>query len=303
MLIVFFSNQLTSVMSTYMNKPITIEMNCFKIKKQVWFTIVLFFSLFISSITAQSGFYVTAKKGLIVRDQPDISGTRVGKFVYGTKVKVLEETDKILTITDDGKTIKGNWVRVSDLATPYGIDNKGLNCYVFNGFLSDKKISIPKFQPSTEYVLSKVDTTLIDKEDYSTHIYLENKQGKKIKKFKVWMDGYDENYSILEVIKNPALKNIKKIIKVGIEHCGCGCSDDMYYWLVTNENKWISLPMLSLDNIDEGNIYQEYLFNTTKNTIELIEFKFLVEENIETIKNIYVKHLKNLSWDGMKIKK
>ncbi|WP_158250475.1 SH3 domain-containing protein [Aquimarina sp. I32.4] len=266
-------------------------------------------SVSINTALGQSEYYVTAKNGLIVRDQPNIKGKRIGKFPYGNKITVLEVTNKTLIIKNDGKEVTGHWVKVSDIASPYSIENNNPDSYyVFDGFLSKNTIPIKRFVKSEEYKITKVDTSLIDNEDYLAFAFIKNKKHKKIQKFKVWMDSYKEDFTSIEEIKNPNLKNIRKIIKVTIEHCACQCHDDVYYWLVTNQSKWVQLPTIEMYDMDIGNPYQEYVFNTSTNGIDLIEFKEeFIHENpkvytSENVKHIYLKHLNTLYWDGKKVK-
>ncbi|PQJ15333.1 SH3 domain-containing protein [Aureicoccus marinus] len=79
-------------------------------------------------LSAQQFRYVQAESGLVVRDKPSLSSTRLGKLAYGEKVMVLNFTGIQLSILDEGKTIKGEWYQVS------GKSQKG---YVFSGFLTE----------------------------------------------------------------------------------------------------------------------------------------------------------------------
>ena len=78
-------------------------------------------------------YYVSAKSGLNVREQPNSNSNKIGIILYNQKVKILSRTGKKLTIndTDKGtgilKTIDGEWVEVI-----FGTNLKG---YVFDGFL------------------------------------------------------------------------------------------------------------------------------------------------------------------------
>ena len=74
--------------------------------------------------------YVTAKGGLRMRDKPDTSGNKMGIIPTRTKVDLLEETGKAMTIS--GAT--GKWTKVK------WADKKG---WVFGGFLSVKKANQP----------------------------------------------------------------------------------------------------------------------------------------------------------------
>ena len=81
----------------------------------------------------ESEYYVSAKSGLNVREQPNSNSNKIGIILYNQKVKILSRTGKKMTIndTDKGtgilKTIYGEWVEVI-----FGTNLKG---YVFDGFL------------------------------------------------------------------------------------------------------------------------------------------------------------------------
>lgn len=84
-----------------------------------------------SAITSlkPSTFYVKAKSGLNYRDKP--KGEILGKFLMNYKLKVIERTNLFEAITDEEKTVKGEWV---------GIEKGTDTVYVFDAFLSPKPI-------------------------------------------------------------------------------------------------------------------------------------------------------------------
>lgn len=71
--------------------------------------------------------YVTAESGLLCRDKPH--GNVIHKFAYGTEVEIVDRTNQELTITDNGKEISGEWVKVR-------INNTNSFGYVFDGYLT-----------------------------------------------------------------------------------------------------------------------------------------------------------------------
>jgi uncharacterized protein YgiM (DUF1202 family) len=78
---------------------------------------------------------VNAESGLNVRDNPSTSGKVIGKLANGVLLKILNKTDKSLTINDiDKKTgdaikIKGNWVEVETYypSNGFSMDNMEVN--------------------------------------------------------------------------------------------------------------------------------------------------------------------------------
>ena len=91
-----------------------------------------------SFATAQGTYNVNAVDGLTVRSS--VSGKKIGKIPYGYQLKVLEKSEP-LTIKDNGKSIKGNWVKVDISTLPIFLDSNFKESYnpasvfVFDGYL------------------------------------------------------------------------------------------------------------------------------------------------------------------------
>ncbi|TSE04121.1 DUF4419 domain-containing protein [Aquimarina algiphila] len=73
---------------------------------------------------------VIAKQGLVIRDEPGLTGYKIGKFEYLSEVEVIEVTDQVLELKDENTVIKGNWVKV--------VFEAYKSAYVFDGFLKTK---------------------------------------------------------------------------------------------------------------------------------------------------------------------
>ena len=135
---------------------------------------------------------VNAESGLNVRDNPSTSGKVIGKLANGDLLKILNKTDKSLTINDiDKKTgdaikIKGNWVEVETYypSNGFSMDNMEVNqklnleCHMCESqFIKEKsrgKVVIVKgfqgdFGDSTQETHS---FTLINDELYYTEEYI-----------------------------------------------------------------------------------------------------------------------------------
>lgn len=112
--------------------------------------IFLFLILLVSiNISAQSNyFYVDTPNGLVMRDAPN--GKRIGKIQNGYKVKIDSSKKIPHTVTDNGKEIKGNWVRLEYEGlgefeeTDNGIETESI--YVFDGFLKNQKSHLTDVQ-------------------------------------------------------------------------------------------------------------------------------------------------------------
>ncbi len=86
---------------------------------------------------SQETFIVTAENGLILRNQPNVDGEKIGKLYFGAEVSIVENTKKTQTVLDNGKIIKGTWVKIAFKNDPVFISNAKLG-YVFNGYLQNK---------------------------------------------------------------------------------------------------------------------------------------------------------------------
>lgn len=84
----------------------------------------------------QERMYVTAKSGLVVRDKPSLKSDKIFHLPNNTMTYVKEKTGINLVILDEGKEIKGEWIKI------YGFDNKDTKGYVFGGFLTTEKPEI-----------------------------------------------------------------------------------------------------------------------------------------------------------------
>lgn len=110
-------------------------------------------------------FVVNTPNGVIVRDSPN--GKKVGKLFNGTKLTV-EKKLAAFSVTDNGKIIDGNWVKVKidpsnfefneDLNSSYNLDK----LYLFDGFitsledyLNEKELIISKYSALKNYYLAK----------------------------------------------------------------------------------------------------------------------------------------------------
>ncbi len=75
-------------------------------------------------------YIVTALNGLTIRDKPSLKGKKIGRLPFMAKTTIQEITKYPLEIKDNGKLIKGNWVKIeNDLSNNWSVG------YVFNGFL------------------------------------------------------------------------------------------------------------------------------------------------------------------------
>ena len=119
-------------------------------------TLLLIFIAF--NFSAQDYYFINAKSGLNVRADSNLSSPKVAKIPFGVMVEKIADTNQELIINDNGKEIKGKWVKIKYDNYLYlvsketkSFDREG---DVFDGFLKEIK---------TENLIN---TTKIDKEVY-----------------------------------------------------------------------------------------------------------------------------------------
>ncbi len=132
------------------------------------FTIIL---LFISHTycCGQDYYFINAESGLNVRSDSNLSSKKVAKIPYGVMVEKIADTNQDLIINDNGKQIKGKWVKIKYNNYLYLVSKETESFeregYVFDGFLTAFKNK------------DVIDNTKIDKGEY---IELLKKAPKKI---------------------------------------------------------------------------------------------------------------------------
>ena len=123
-----------------------------------------------------------------------------------------------------------------------------------------------------------------------------------MKNINIFIETYENDGKVLE-LKKTKLKNIRKIIKLRIDHCACYCDTSIYYWLITDKNKWIALPTIEQEDYEFGLKTKDYVFSSKKrSSIELYEYQdeLIYEKDNEEpkIKRKSEKILKTLMWNG-----
>ena len=80
------------------------------------------------NIKTVNNLFVKAKNGLNYRDKPN--GKILGKFLYNKQLHIIAKTNSTDEISDNGKLIKGRWVKV--------LEDKNI-VYVFDAYLTNWK--------------------------------------------------------------------------------------------------------------------------------------------------------------------
>lgn len=85
--------------------------------------------------------FVAAPNGLNLRDQPTLNGKIISLVEFGTLLTIEQRTNKFITVKDDDKFIRGEWVKVY-----FWDKNKGhYRGFLFDGFLTEDKISVMNY--------------------------------------------------------------------------------------------------------------------------------------------------------------
>lgn len=157
--------------------------------------LVLLSSLNFGAQIPENSFFVTAESGLIVRKAPNRNGERFDKFPFATEVMIIEETGIALRITDNGKVIDGEWVKVS------GKNVKGtyIQGYVFNGYLVDHYSKLP----------FRVDFQDFKLRFYNTHIFERNEIVVKTDTLKYEMDMENELFGVPFQVRQSGYDTVK----------------------------------------------------------------------------------------------
>ena len=146
-------------------------------------------------------------------------------------------------------------------------------------FLFQIMVHGQKFIESNEFKLTKYDSSLFDKMISSngefngyTKIYLTNNSENKLKEIDVFIETYENDSKVEELITTD-FRNVNKIIRVIISNCACYCDTSKYYYLVTNDHKLVDLPTIEEEDYEFELKTKDYVFNAKFDTIQLTEFQ------------------------------
>ncbi len=111
-----------------------------------------------SNVLAQEYYFINAENGLNVRSKSNSSSLKIAKIPFGVVVEKLFDTNKKITINDNGKPIEGSWIKIKYNNYIYLVSKEEKpfekEGYVFDGYLkkvknknviNTSKISLTKF--------------------------------------------------------------------------------------------------------------------------------------------------------------
>lgn len=115
-----------------------------KAKLNILFIVVFLFSAFAKAqLKTGHCYFINAENGLNLREGPSVNHKVVGKYSYGSQVKVIENVPSVgkTFVIDNGKKIHGSWVRVEPTFNSDYYKNTRL--YLFDAYLSKHLTTIP----------------------------------------------------------------------------------------------------------------------------------------------------------------
>lgn len=127
-----------------------------------------FIMLFLFSLSLTmygQDYFINAENGLNVRSQGDLSSKKIAKLRFGALVHKVAETDKTFIINDNGKQIKGKFVKIKFYNSYLSTDD--VEGFVFDGYLkkrtNDEVLTITEIKVSDYIKLSEQSLDLCEK--------------------------------------------------------------------------------------------------------------------------------------------
>ncbi|WP_405248098.1 hypothetical protein [Cellulophaga sp. Asnod2-G02] len=128
---------------------------------------IILIIIFTSFNTYAQKYFINAENGLNVRSESSLSSKKLNKIPFGTLVEKTSDTDKYLTINDNGNKVKGKFVKIKytneDYFLPEEKNDTGYviyrEGYVFDAFLTKQTnndlVQIEKIEKSEYFKLLK----------------------------------------------------------------------------------------------------------------------------------------------------
>jgi len=183
------------------------------------YTLALLFFTLCFCVSSQEYYLINAKSGLNVRSNYNLSSKKVAKIPFGVLVEKIEDTNKALTVNDNGKKIKGTWVKIKYNNYDYLVSKETKSFesegYVFDGFLK-------KFENDT-IIITKNE---VEKTEYDNLLKVASKKTYNLKKISTldsikdilknrveWVTEFEDDMSIRDdAIKSIITDNGQKLI-------------------------------------------------------------------------------------------
>lgn len=142
-------------------------------------------------------------------------------------------------------------------------------------FMFTALLQAQTFINSSSYTLSKAKhISFSHKSAYveKVPIHLLDEKGKKLYTFMI-SNEHGVSGTEVAVATNTTLLNVKKILKVTLPECACGCEIYTHYFIVTTNDNMIALPEISWTSHEDPEIYWFEYKATSAKRIDLIAYE------------------------------
>ncbi|WP_299218282.1 hypothetical protein [uncultured Aquimarina sp.] len=104
----------------------------------------------------------------------------------------------------------------------------------------------------------------------------------------------------ITTLENPGLEGVSEVIKMEVEYLSCCAQVESYYFMVTNDDKLVSLPQLTNVYCENSDTNSQYTFPSQEYGIKgnILETETLYNEKLETK---YVNLKLSLTWNDNKV--
>ncbi|WP_299434418.1 hypothetical protein [uncultured Aquimarina sp.] len=104
----------------------------------------------------------------------------------------------------------------------------------------------------------------------------------------------------ITTLEDPGLEGISEVIKMEVEYLACCAQVESYYFMITNDNKLVSLPQLTNVYCENSNTDSQYTFPNQEYGIKgnILETETLYKE---TSKIKYVNLKQSFTWNDNKV--
>jgi len=146
--------------------------------------------------------------------------------------------------------------------------------FLFICFIQFNLVLSQTFQVSKDYDLTELSweeiQNLFKQEDFDGFgsIYLVDKNGRQLQEIRVYAEHYLNELEVEESEVN-TLTYVKKVIRVEVPDCYCYCDSSVYYWLITDNDKWIPMPTV-VDQYQTTMAHRKYVFPTEESNLILL---------------------------------
>jgi hypothetical protein len=229
-----------------------------------------------------------------VRSEPSRTAPLLDSLHLGEKVKVIEETDQLLTLK--GMTVP--FVKI-EYINRHGKTQSG---YLWEGFLALGYLEKKELTYLT--ALNHSHKEAPDSSNSITVTLMVLKRGKLFSKTDFPIDQDESTFFEHRVMSNMGLQGLDAIYVVSFSGEACGIPT-LFYYFGRQEKQWFPLPsMMCVGDADVYSHTEAFIFPKEKGGKPDIIFKTIVEESLNEQETLYEvkKWRETYSWEGKKAK-